>query len=74
MVVELANKKAEHINELGRSWLAQALKGWLYEWGIFLKMGFEYGQIGMGVASFCPSSHGIYVDVQMFKMGGQVLG
>ncbi|KAL3611936.1 hypothetical protein D5086_002956 [Populus alba] len=57
MVLELANKKAVQINELGRSWLAQALKGW---------------EIGMAVASFCPSSHGIYVDVQMFKMGGQL--
>jgi hypothetical protein len=38
--------------------------------GNFPQKGVEYGQIGMAVASFCPSSHGIYVDVQM---GGQVL-
>jgi len=40
--------------------------------GNFPQKGVEYGQIGMAVASFCPSSHGIYVDVQNGWAGAKV--
>ena len=64
------NKKAVQI-ELGKQ--AQTLRSWLFVWEIFLKMGLSMGKLEIAVAPSCPSLYGIYVDVQIFKMG-QVLG